>query len=172
VNIETPDTDAADALADLWVDLAREQRQHDARLLPDENREEIRGHIIRGTVTDGVRVARAEESDVTDENADDVGAGDILGFVMFSLEGDAFERSLSRGVVQNLYVRPGFRGEGIGSELLTTAEDELTVQGVEAIKLEVMAANEAARRFYRRHGYDPHRLSLETHVESDTHKTE
>jgi len=35
------------------------------------------------------------------------------------------------------------------------------------VALETMADNEAARRFYRRHGYEPHRIELER--ESDTH---
>lgn len=164
--IDTPDTDAADAIADLWVDLAREQRQHESRLLPAANRSEIRGHIIQAIVTDGMRLARAETGDA-DET--DLEAGDILGFVMFSLEQGVFERSIVRGIVQNLYVRPSFRGEGIGSELLSIAEAEMADRGAAAVKLEVMAKNEAARRFYDRHGYDHHRVTLEKAVESDNH---
>jgi ribosomal protein S18 acetylase RimI-like enzyme len=169
VYIDTPDTDAADAITDLWVDLAREQRQHDSRLLPAANRSEIRGRILQAIVTDGMRLARAEAADVEES---DLESDAILGFVMFSLEQGMFERSMTRGIVQNLYVRPGYRGAGIGGELLSLAESELADRGAEAVKLEVMAANEAARRFYERHGYGHHRVTLEKTVESDTHKTE
>jgi ribosomal protein S18 acetylase RimI-like enzyme len=70
--------------------------------------------------------------------------------------------------VQNIYVTPNHRGEGIGSELLAEAETRLAEAGADAVSLEVMADNEGARRFYRRHSYGPHRVELEKSVESDT----
>ncbi|PSP54586.1 hypothetical protein BRC82_09600 [Halobacteriales archaeon QS_1_67_19] len=87
---------------------------------------------------------------------------------MFDVEAGAYEQDADRGIVQNVYVVERRRNEGIGSSLLAAAEAALTDAGADAVALEVMADNEAARRFYRRHGYDPHRVELEKPVESDT----
>lgn len=162
--IEAPDTDAAGPLADCWVELAEEQRQHGSQLRTEANREPIRESILRAIVTDGVYVARAEADD---EYEADVGL--ILGFVMFSMDAQTYETTVSRGTIQNLYVRPEYRNQGLGSELLETATEKLADRGIEVVKLEVMAPNEAARRFYRRHGFEPHRVQLAKRVESDNH---
>lgn len=50
-------------------------------------------------------------------------------------------------------VRPTFRGFGIGSELLQTAEDDLHYRGFLRIALNVARDNESARRLYERFGY-------------------
>jgi ribosomal protein S18 acetylase RimI-like enzyme len=164
VNLTRADADDASALADCWVDLAAEQRQHGSHLRASANREDIRETILRAIVTNGVFVARAEAGD-------DVGfePGTILGFVMCSVESDYLETTVTRGTVENLYVRPAVRGRGIGSDLLARAEASLADRDVDVVKLEVMAPNEAARRFYRRHGYEPHRVTMAKSTGSDTH---
>ncbi|MFD1587497.1 GNAT family N-acetyltransferase [Halorientalis brevis] len=162
--IEASDIEAADALADLWVRLADEQRQHGSQLRTEANRETIRESILRAIVTEGLFVARAEPDDGIDADA-----GTILGFVMFSTESKSFETTVSRGTIQNLYVRPEYRNRGIGSELLDTATAALEDRGIEVVKLDVMADNEAAARFYERHGFEPHRVQLAKRVESDNH---
>jgi len=153
MEITTPAA-AAEDLADLWVDLAESQRAHDSHILPADNRPRIRQSIAEHLVQDRVLVAREDET--------------ILGFVMFTIERAAFKQDVLRGIVENLYVRPERRSEGIGSALLAAAEDALTEQGVDVIALEVMARNEGARRFYRRAGYEPRRVELEKPVRTDT----
>jgi len=137
----------AETLADLWVDLAAGQRAHGSHVAAEGNREVVREAIARHAVADGLRVARA--------------GGETLGFVMFGPETGRYRQEVDRGVVRNLYVRPERRGEGIGSELLAVAEDALEAAGAEVISLKAMADNEAARRFYERHGYRTHRVELE-----------
>ena len=159
MRIESPDTDAADELADAWVDLARGQRDHGAHLLADDNRSQIRESILQHLVTDGVRVARG---------ADDA----LLGFVMFAPESTQYEQDVRRGVVQNLYVAPDHRSEGIGAALLDVAEAALAEKGVDVVSLEVMADNERAREFYAAQGYGSHRVALEKPLESDNDSSE
>lgn len=153
MEITTPDA-SPDELAALWVDLAESQRDFDSHILPADNRPRIRQSIAEHLVQDRVLVAR--------EN------GEILGFVMFTFERPAYKQDLFRGVIENLYVRPERRSEGIGSALLEAAEDALTDQGLDAITLEVMAQNDGARRFYRRAGYEIRRVELEKPLGTDT----
>ena len=53
-----------------------------------------------------------------------------------------------------IYVDPDHWNEGIGTALLETFEAEYRSLGYEAIRLHVLAENEIARSFYRKHGYE------------------
>lgn len=152
--IEAPTMTDLDTLVDLWVDLAAGQRQHNSHLQAEGNRDRIRETLARQIALSEVRVARQN--------------GRIVGFVSYTIEGSTFARSATKGLIQNIYVVPELRGIGVGSQLLTAAEETLDESGADVVALEVMAANAAARRFYKRHGYDPHRVTLEKSVESDT----
>ena len=155
VSVEPGTTADADAVADRWVDLAAEQRAFDSHLLAEENRGTVRAAVARSAVADELLVARTD-------------GDDIVGFVTFGIETGHYEQDATRGVVRNIAVVPDRRGEGIGSDLLRAAERRLAEAGADALALEVMADNDDARRFYRRHGYAPHRVELEKSVESDT----
>ena len=163
MRIERPTASAVDALAELWVDLAADQRTHGSHLLAGANRASIRESLAQRIVSGGVFVAREE---------DDGDDSDVLGFVTFYPEAGGYEQDTDRGVVENLYVVPERRGEGIGSDLLTAAEDALADGGADAITLDAMAVNERARQFYRCHGYEPHRVELERRLERETDTNE
>jgi ribosomal protein S18 acetylase RimI-like enzyme len=146
VDIALADTDDADSLVDMWLSLADGQRRYGSHIPAEANRAQIRESILRHITTDRLLLAREDRH---------------CGFVMFSIEHGDFEQDATRGIVENLYVRPEFRGQGIGSQLLAAAEQRLRDHGADAVALNVMADNEDARRFYRDHGYTPHRLELE-----------
>ena len=150
---------AVEELAGLWVALARDQRAHGSHLIPEANRESVREGLARGIVTGGVLVARTDDDE-------------LAGFIQFAAETDAYEQDVTRGAIENIYVRPEHRGRGVGSDLLATAEEQLFEAGVDRIRLEVLAPNEDARRFYARHGYEPHRVELEKSRENDNHTKE
>ncbi|WP_436924494.1 GNAT family N-acetyltransferase [Halosimplex amylolyticum] len=148
----------AEAVTDLWVDLAEEQTQYDSHVLAERNRSVVADELTRHAVTD--RLVVASEDDV------------VVGFVMFTLDRGSYEMDVTQGVVENLFVRPDYRNEGLGGELLATAERRLDDLGAETVVLEAMADNLEARRFYRRHGYETHRVQLEKPLESDNHSKE
>jgi len=50
-------------------------------------------------------------------------------------------------------VRPEFRGEGIGTTLMETAEEDLRQRGFQLVSLNVARNNQDARRLYERLGY-------------------
>lgn len=158
MEIEFATVEQAESVADMWVALADEQTQYDSHVLGERNRSVVADELSRHAVTDRLVVARA--------------AGEIVGFVMFALDRGSYEMDVTQGVVENLYVAPDHRGEGLGSELLRTAERRLDALGADTVVLEAMAANSDARRFYRRHGYDTHRVQLEKPLESDNHSKE
>lgn len=150
--IERGRTADADAVADLWVDLATDQLAHGSHLLPAENRERIRESILRHAVAGTLFVARDGEG--------------LVGFVTCSVETGGYVQDETRGLVENLYIVPEERGEGIGAALLEAAEDALADRGCTTVSLDVLAANADARRFYERHGYDAHRVELERRLDA------
>ncbi|WP_276257734.1 GNAT family N-acetyltransferase [Haloglomus litoreum] len=166
VLVERGETADAEAVADCWVALATDQQDHGSRLHAARNRSAAREAALRHAVTGGLFVARRVEGTAeSDRAADTDGGGSLLGFVTASRATGDFVETADRGVVRNIYVRPAERGRGIGTALLRAAESHLAEQGVSVVSLEVMAANEAARRFYRRHGYEDHRVELQRTID-------
>jgi ribosomal protein S18 acetylase RimI-like enzyme len=147
--VREPRPEEVDALADLWVDLAADQRRHGSHLAAAANRATARELLAGRLVAGGVRVA---------------GADDLVGFVTFVVERGAYDQDATRGLVHDLYVAPAWRDAGLGSRLLTAAEEALADEGAEVVVVEALADNAAARRLYERHGYDVHRVEMERRV--------
>ncbi|WP_172636027.1 GNAT family N-acetyltransferase [Natronobacterium gregoryi] len=162
IEIDPATTDEIDAVTELWVRLARDQRQYDSYVRAETNRDRMRETLAAHAASDGLLVARAD--------------GTLAGFASFSVERGTLDLDATRGTLSNLYVEPAYRDYGIGTALLERAEATLAERDVDVMVLEVMADNELARRFYRDCGYETFRVtmerSLEEPVENDTHSKE
>ena len=79
---------------------------------------------------------------------DGVVVGYLLAVYVFSLEHGGLTAE-----IDELFVRPAQRGQGAGAALLRTAEDEFQRAGCTNVSLQLSRRNDAARGFYRRHGY-------------------
>ena len=66
----------------------------------------------------------------------------VLGFVLWS-----------DSRLEQLWLRGGARGQGIGGRLLVHAEAEMATAGATLLELDCMTRNSGARRFYERHGW-------------------
>jgi ribosomal protein S18 acetylase RimI-like enzyme len=156
-----------DAVVDLWVDLAADQRRHGSHLRAGANRTAVRETIARRVVRDELLVAIGTAISETDDGDDGDGDATPLGFVMFSIERGVYEQDLTRGIIDAVFVRPANRDFGIGSRLLDAAETRLSNRGVDVVALEALADNDDARRFYRERGYDPCRIEFEKPIDSN-----
>ena len=158
--VEAATQEDVPALADCWVALAREQQAHGSRIRPVANREAILELFRAHVHADGLLVARGHRDE-------------LVGFASFTIETGTLELDVRRGLLTNIYVAPAHRGNGIGTKLLRAAESACAERGATVLRLEVMAANEAGRRFYRRHGYDLARVTMERSLDvngkNDTH---
>lgn len=190
--IERPEPGDVDDVVSLWVELAEGQRKFGSHLHAAENRDVIQSQISRSLVTGELLVARIDEhgeregdgrngdggegddreEDARGGDAEAGETGDVVGFVMFGPESGSYQQDVDRGTVHNIYVREPYRGEGIGTDLLDAAEAALADVGVEVISIGVMAANDGARRLYRRRGYGPHRVELEKETETTNQSSE
>lgn len=72
-----------------------------------------------------------------------------IGYVVISF-GWALEFGGMDGFVDEIFIRPGVRGRGIGSEVLTSLPKALAGAGLKALHLEVKRDDDKTRRFYGR----------------------
>lgn len=72
---------------------------------------------------------------------------DDAGVAVFSL------KEQKRGMLDFIYVRPSLRGRGIALELAREAAAQLRARGAEAVEVDVLEANAAARSLYERLGF-------------------
>lgn len=54
------------------------------------------------------------------------------------------------GFIDEIYIRPGVRGRGVASEVITSLAGMLKSIGMKALHLEVEPANDSAMRLYKR----------------------
>ncbi|MFB6133216.1 MAG: GNAT family N-acetyltransferase [Halanaeroarchaeum sp.] len=148
VRIEAASMNDVDPVTDQWVALVDDQRQYGSHLRGEANRNAAKSLVEQYVHADGLGVARGSD-------------GTILGFVMYHVERGMFEQDVRRGIVENVFVVPSRRSEGIGTDLMEYAEDALEAEGVDVVALSVMAENSAAREWYRENGYRPHRVTVE-----------
>src|SRR6185369_13543428 len=80
------------------------------------------------------------------------GADEVAGYVAVTF-GYSLEYSGRDAFVDDLYLRPAYRGHGVGTRVLQEIEPECRALGVRALHLEVGRSNEAARALYRRQGF-------------------
>jgi diamine N-acetyltransferase len=109
-------------------------------------------------------------------------ADDRLGYVWFIQAGSrdvgyvvvtlsySMEYGGASACVDDLYVRPAFRGAGLGAAALGEVRAFCAARGVRAIRLETGKENAAARAVYRRAGFvDTDRLHLTLELANPTH---
>jgi ribosomal protein S18 acetylase RimI-like enzyme len=61
----------------------------------------------------------------------------------------------STATLETIVLLPEARGRGVGSQLVERVKEEARAKGVTHLALGVVAGNEDAIRFYRRHGFEP-----------------
>lgn len=70
----------------------------------------------------------------------------VIGTVMAGYDGH-------RGWIYSIAVSPVYRGKGLGSALISCAEERLSEKGCMKINLQIMEGNEPVEAFYLSNGY-------------------
>ncbi len=129
------------AITDLYVQL----KEHHTLLAPRNPRY----HVER----DGwdQAVTKALEDEATDILVAEV-QGAVAGFVKVTLVDKPWGVA---GEIDTLVVDESLRRRGIGTLLLDAGERSALTRGAVGLRLDVLAVNEPARRFYERASYKP-----------------
>jgi GNAT superfamily N-acetyltransferase len=86
---------------------------------------------------------------------------EVVGYLVLTL-GYSLEYRGRDAFIDELYICPSHRGQGIGTQTLAFAETTCCNLGVHALHLEVAFANPNAQRLYHRIGYQQHDRFLMT----------
>jgi ribosomal protein S18 acetylase RimI-like enzyme len=86
---------------------------------------------------------------------------EVIGYIILTL-GFSLEFRGRDAFIDEFYVRPEYRNQGIGTKTLAFIETGLVSLGVQAIHLEVDFENPNAQRLYRKTGYQGHNRFLLT----------
>lgn len=79
-------------------------------------------------------------------------AGEAVAFAFLTLRPTPYYRG-PLAQLEELYVRPALRDEGIGTRVLTAAIDEVRRRGAGEMHINVDEIDHDTRRFYERHGF-------------------
>jgi ribosomal protein S18 acetylase RimI-like enzyme len=85
----------------------------------------------------------------------DLDSAGIVGQAFVSLRSGRAELSdgFSRAYVYAFRVKPSYRGQGVGTQIMATIETDLLRRGYQSVTLNVARDNAGARRLYERLGY-------------------
>lgn len=86
---------------------------------------------------------------------------ETIGYVVLTL-GFSLEFQGRHAVVDELYIRPGYRGRGAGKRTLQFVEEACRSLGIAALRLEVERTNANAQAVYRKIGFKEHDRYLMT----------
>jgi ribosomal protein S18 acetylase RimI-like enzyme len=65
------------------------------------------------------------------------------------------------GYVTQLYVAPERRGQGLGQMLVDHTLEWMRLRGIRRAQLNVLAGEDGAEGYWRRHGFEPRRIRME-----------
>ena len=140
---------------DLWVPFCREMAEHDPyHALADEYRESVI-EFRRERLTEDDRIDRVTV-------VDDELAGFVSAEVQEAPPVFAHDDTVH---VNEIYVRPRFRREGIADELMATAESWGEQRGCAHVTLSVDAWNESAQALYEERAFDVTRHTMRKSLE-------
>jgi len=90
-----------------------------------------------------------------------IAGGEPVGYTYLT-SGYSLEFAGRFALVDELYIREAFRGQGMGAAVMRQLEEHCAVLGFTAIRLEVEIENVGAQRLYKRLGFNAHERHLMT----------
>ena len=87
--------------------------------------------------------------------------GTLLGHLVARLHGPGTVHPIRVAELESIHVYPDRRGRGIGEQLVNTFLAWAAGKGAQRASVAAYAANEAAQRFYARHGFVPKSVILD-----------
>ena len=85
----------------------------------------------------------------------------LIGYVVLTF-GYSLEYRGRDSIIDELYIREDYRGQGIGTKTLEFLRETCASLGIQALHLEVGRDNSKAQLFYRRMGFEDHDRYLMT----------
>lgn len=146
--------------------------QDDVHLLKAVTDEQDYERALHDTRRPGVEIADSYLAHIKAKIAQNQGAlliaelnGVFAGYAACWIEHDGniaeTDDSNHFGCVADTYVVPEFRGRGVVSRLLETAESHIRLLGVSRMRIWPLANNTSAKRAYEAYGFEPYEVVME-----------
>jgi ribosomal protein S18 acetylase RimI-like enzyme len=87
-----------------------------------------------------------------------------VGLLSYSVRPDLYHAA-SSCLIEDLVVRTGMRGRGVGSRLLAELMARLPETGCAEVSVTTLPGNAPALKFYRKHGLVDEAVFLERHLD-------
>lgn len=91
-------------------------------------------------------------------------SGQVVGYSAYQIWDNAeevHEEAYEFGYISDLVVLDTHRAKGFGRALLDAAQSGVKAEGIELVRIGVLAGNESVRRLYANCGFDEHKIVLE-----------
>lgn len=86
--------------------------------------------------------------------------GELAGFILASRNDEPWFEQGRRGGISELYVRPEFHRQGVGSAVVKAAIEQLSEGGAAVVAMSVLLDNEAGVSFWKAQGFQPRMLRM------------
>ncbi len=93
--------------------------------------------------------------------------GRVIGWSWLKVYQNEFFKEGVYGEINEIYVIPEWRNRGIGKRIIEHALSWFKDKGVRTIRVEVLASNDEAIRFYKKFGFKPNYMSMQMTLESE-----
>lgn len=119
--------------------------------LPPEGELDVEDPVIQNYFNHLLRLQASEHGAILVAKLDER----LVGFVcvMINIVPEGKDTGVAYAFLSDLYVQPGLRRQGVGTQLTTHAERYAREQGAGRMALKVLSANRDAVDFYRRQAY-------------------
>ncbi|ABP95218.1 MULTISPECIES: GNAT family N-acetyltransferase [Metallosphaera] len=131
-----------DSVADMFERMYTLNSEFDPLLqVHDEISERLKRSLVEDLKSEDSLVAVAEDG------------GKVIGAVRVRLERREYYIPEKMAVIEEIYVMPGYRREGVGEKLVDFVISELSKKGARSIMARFPAKNIIAESFYRKRGF-------------------
>ena len=93
--------------------------------------------------------------------------GQVVGYLAVQIwdnSGEVHEEPYDYAYISDLLVLETQRGKGLGRALLDAAESFAKGEGIDLLRIGVLAGNKSVRRMYKNCGFDEHKVVLEKSI--------
>lgn len=89
----------------------------------------------------------------------------IIGYIVCYINKYSFRRVNPIAELENMFIDEKYRREGVGKILIQEVKEEAKKKGVKRLKVEALAKNNKALKFYESQGFEDFEVILETKLD-------
>lgn len=148
-SIRKAELDDVERIQELSVKLSEwEEEEFDSTINPDWNTTEEATEWFEQRVYEGLAYVAVDE--------------EIVGYLIGAVNGsEEYRDELTVAELESMYLKPSYRGQGIGTRLAEQFQQDAGEQGADRLRVEVTADNKNGHEFYKALGLTDYAVTME-----------